>query len=114
VDMAEYALKYTALQAAAYGSHEVVICLLLDKGADINAQGELHGSTQGADVNASLGWFGDALECLGTQPGTWGSGVFGCQLQLMCMHLPTNSVQVCQMEPFGLQDQSEGLSLYRY
>jgi len=68
----------------------------------------------GSRCHASLGWFGDALECLGTQPGLGVQG-FWMSASAHVLHLPTNSVQVCQMEPIlDFRDQSEGLSLYRY
>jgi ankyrin repeat protein len=69
-----------ALQAASYKGHELVVKLLLDKGADINAQGGDYGNAlkaaaaeghepvvkllleKGADVNAQGGRYGNALQ----------------------------------------------------
>ncbi|KAJ5514956.1 NACHT nucleoside triphosphatase [Penicillium fimorum] len=69
-----------ALQAASQGGHQEIVKLLLDKGADVNAQGgeygnALQGASQrghqeiikllldkGADVNAQGGFYGNALQ----------------------------------------------------
>ena len=69
-----------ALQAASFGGHEKVVQMLLDQGADVNAQGGEYGNAlqaasvkghekvvqmlldQGADVNAQGGNYGNALQ----------------------------------------------------
>ncbi|EXU98136.1 ankyrin repeat protein, partial [Metarhizium robertsii] len=69
-----------ALQAASFRGHLEIVKLLLDKGADVNAQGGLYGTTlhaassgghleivqllldKGADVNAQGGEYGTALQ----------------------------------------------------
>jgi ankyrin repeat protein/aminoglycoside phosphotransferase (APT) family kinase protein len=70
----------TALQAASAGGHETVVKMLLDAGADVNAQGGEYGNAlqaasreshetvvkmlldAGADVNAQGGYYGSALQ----------------------------------------------------
>ncbi|THY37309.1 hypothetical protein D6C98_10763, partial [Aureobasidium pullulans] len=69
-----------ALQAASAGGHDKIVQLLLDKGADVNAQGGYNGNAlyaalagghdkivqllldKGADVNAQGGEYGNALQ----------------------------------------------------
>ena len=70
----------TTLHAASLGGHEKIVTMLLNKGADVNAQGGLYGSAlqaasveghdqvvsmlldKGADVNAQGGEYGNALQ----------------------------------------------------
>ena len=72
-----------ALQAAAYHGHQVIVQFLLDKGAEVNAQGGEYGNAlqaaafsgseaivqllldKGADVNAQGGIFGNAFQAAG-------------------------------------------------
>ncbi|KAL2046066.1 hypothetical protein N7G274_001513 [Stereocaulon virgatum] len=73
--------KYgTLLQAASSGGHNFIVQMLLEKGADVNAQGGLYGNAlqaasykghdqlvqmlleKGADVNAQGGRYGNALQ----------------------------------------------------
>ncbi|KAH7060972.1 ankyrin repeat domain-containing protein [Paraphoma chrysanthemicola] len=69
-----------ALQAASFNGHKEISMLLLDKGADVNAQGGFYGNAlyaasfnghkeiatllldKGADVNAKGGYYGNALQ----------------------------------------------------
>ncbi|KAL9040923.1 MAG: hypothetical protein Q9214_004294, partial [Letrouitia sp. 1 TL-2023] len=70
----------TVLQAASCGGHQDIVQVLLDKGADVNAQGRYYGNAlhaasyegyrdiirilldKGADVNAKGGEYGNALQ----------------------------------------------------
>ena len=70
----------TTLHAASLGGHEKIVTMLLDKGADVNAQGGYYGNAlqaassrghdqvvqmlldKGADVNAQGGYYGNALQ----------------------------------------------------
>jgi hypothetical protein len=76
----QYNLNLNALQAASERGYEQVVKLLLDKGADVNAQGGRYGNAlqaasergneqivkllldKGADVNAQGGRYGNALQ----------------------------------------------------
>ena len=70
----------TRLHAASLGGHETIVTMLLEKGADVNAQGGFYGNAlqaassgghdqvvqmlldKGADVNAQGGGYGNALQ----------------------------------------------------
>ena len=75
----------TILHAASIGGHFVIVQMLLEKGADVNAQGGYYGNAlqaasseghetvvqilleKGADVNAQGGYYGNALQAASSE-----------------------------------------------